>query len=275
MTQNIKQIYWVFIIILGLISISVAWYATSIYGVGVGTDGALQISTAENLTQGNGLQDYAGDPFVKWPSLYPFIIATLSWSTGVDALTIGWLLNIFSYGLVVWLGGVLFFQNFSNNLVWAFLGSLVVASSTSLLSIAVNLGTDVLFTALTLAYLLVAVRYLESAAWWRMAAMGLLACAASMVRIPGITLILTGALLILYAERQNIYVAARKALLFSVLTFPPVFVWAIGTFDFTHNSFFGIPLFKFTSPLANLKNALIKIAHWFVPYGVAQISLWF
>ena len=269
MSRHWKKIFWVYLFTLGLICISIGGFATSIYGAGVGTDGALQISTADSLLRGEGLRDYNATLFVRWPPLYPVTIAALSWSTGIDTLTVGWYLNLFSFGLVVWLGGALLLECFRDKPVWPFLGSLVIATSTSLLSISVNIGTDILFTALVLAFLLAASRYLVSKSVWSIAAMGLLASLTALMRIPGVTLIGTGAILILYSNRSAIGRGFLKALLFSIITVIPVIAWAFSTNDFNDDTFFGVYLFASTWPLTNLQDGLFKILHWFIPYNMA------
>ena len=264
-----KPIFWIYLTILGLVSILLAGYATSTYGAGVGTDGAIQMSTADNLLKGDGLVDFTGTPFVRWPPLYPILLAALSRLTGLDTFTIGWYLNVLLLGVIVWLGGALLYQCFNDEPLWAFLGSLVIASSVSLLSVVANIGTDPLFMALTISFLLVANVYLATGLRWSLFGMALLACLASLQRLPGVTLIATGAILILYTNRKSITRGILQSALFSVLTFLPLAGWSVLHNYVQNRTLAGVYLFVDTLPFFNLQNSLQKIVHWFVPYFVA------
>jgi hypothetical protein len=264
-----KRIFWIYLTILGLMSILLAGYATATYGAGVGTDGAIQMSTAGNLLQGKGLVDFTGSPFVRWPPLYPILLAALSRLTGLDTFMVGWYLNVLLLGLIVWLGGALLYQCFSDEPLWAFLGSLVIASSVSLLSVIANIGTDPLFTALMLLFLLMANRYLATGGGWSWVGMALLACLASLQRLPGVTLIATGAILIFYTNRKNITRGILQGALFSVLTFLPLAAWLVLYNYLQNRTLAGGYLFVNTVPFFNLQNSLQKIVHWFVPYFVS------
>jgi hypothetical protein len=263
-----KRIFWIYLALLGLLSVLLAGYTTSTYGSGVGTDGAIQMSTADNLLKGRGFIDYTGAPFVKWPPLYPVLLASLSRLTGLDTFAVGWYLNLLLMGVIVWLSGALLYDCFKGELIWAYLGSLVVASSVSILSVVANIGTDPLFIALTLACLLVADRYLVGGGQWSLIGMGLLACLASLQRLPGVTLIATGAILILYMHRHHIVRGILLALIFSVLAVLPLAAWMIVHNYIQNRTLAGVYIFARTVPLFNLQNSLDKIVHWFVPYAV-------
>ena len=246
-----------------------AGYATSTYGAGVGTDGAIQMSTADNLLKGEGLVDFTGTPFVRWPPLYPILLAALSRLTGLDTFRVGWYLNVLLMGVIVWLSGALLYQCLKDEPLWAFLGSLVIASSVSLLSVVANIGTDPLFAALMLSFLLVANRYLATGGRWNWFGMALLACLASLQRLPGVTLIATGAILIVYANRKSISRGILQGGLFAVLTFLPLAAWTVLHNYLQNNTLAGVAIFFDTDPFFNLQNSLEKFVHWFVPYFVS------
>jgi hypothetical protein len=264
-----KRIFWIYLAILGLVTILLAGYATSTYGAGVGTDGAIQMSTADNLLKGEGLVDFTGTPFVRWPPLYPILLAALSRLTGLDTFRVGWYLNVLLMGVIVWLSGALLYQCLKDEPLWAFLGSLVIATSVSLLSVVANIGTDPLFAALMLSFLLVANLYLATGGRWNWFGMALLACLASLQRLPGVTLIATGAILIVYANRKSISRGILQGGLFAVLTFLPLAAWTVLHNYLQNNTLAGVAIFFDTDPFFNLQNSLEKMVHWFVPYFVS------
>lgn len=255
---------------LGLAGILLIHYATANYGPGVGTDGALQLSTADNLLRGQGFVDYAGSPFVRWPPLYPLLLAFLSQLSGINTLEVGWILNMALYGGMIWLGGALLYACFPDEPIWAYAGSLVLATSVSLLELSANIGTDPLFGVLALAFLLVSARYLTSNSKLALLGMGLLACLAAFERLPGVILIALGALLILDRERSRPWRGIFTALAFSLLAGAPLAVW-LGYNELKNGTLFGIPLFANTYPWMNLNDSLEKIWRWFLPARLTQI----
>ena len=262
--------FWIFLTALGLACSGLVWYITAVYGPGVGTDGAIQVSTADHLLSGQGFVDYAGNPYVRWPPLYPIVLAALSMITGLDTLSLGWFLNIALFGVNVWLGSALLYTCFPDEPLWAIAGSMVMATSVSLLSLSANIGTDPLFITMVLCWLLVASRYLASHSRTAFLSMALLACLASLQRLPGITLIAAGTVLILYANREQIMRSVGIAMLFAVLTSLPLALWVVVHNNLQNNTLFGIPLFLMTQPLVNFRDSLGKILHWFVPYSASR-----
>ena len=263
-------IFWIYLTALGLGCCVLVWYVTAVYGPGVGTDGAIQVSTADHLLRGQGFVDYAGNPYVRWPPLYPIVLAALSMISGLDSLSIGWFLNIVLFGVNIFLGSALLYTCFQDEPLWAIAGSLVMATSVSLVSLSTNIGTDPLFITLVLCWLLVASRYLASRSRAAFLSTALLACLASLQRLPGVTLIAAGTVLILYADREQIMRAAGKALLFAALTSLPLVLWIVIHNNLQNNTLFGIPLFLMTQPLINFQDSLGKILHWFMPYSASR-----
>ena len=263
-----KRVYRYFLIFLSLISIYLAWLTTNLYGAGIGTDGAFQLSAANNLLAGNGLVIYTGEAFTKWPPLYPLLLSGMSALSGVDTFTLGWFLNIFTHGLIVWLSGILLLKAFSNEILWAYLGSLVVATSMSLLSITANIGTDTLFSALILIYLLIAINYLERPTIASLIGLAVLGCLATMQRLPGAALVGSTALFIIYTYRRKPITGILLAGLLSIAALIPLLWWVFIHNYVQNDTLFGIYLFKMTYPLVNLQNSLIKIVDWFIPYNL-------
>lgn len=262
--------FWIYLTLLGLAGILSVHFATANYGPGVGTDGALQLSTADNLLRGQGFVDYTGSPFVRWPPLYPLLLAFLSWLSGMNTLWVGWILNMALYGGMIWLGGVLVYACFPDEPFWAYAGSLILATSVSLLELSANIGTDPLFGVLVLAFLLVSARYLRCT-YPRLVllGMGLLASLAAFERLPGVTLIALGGLLILYRERGRPWRGIFSALAFGLLAGAPLAAW-LGYNELKNSTLFGIPLFANTYPWMNLNDSLEKIWRWFLPARLTQ-----
>ncbi len=260
-----KPVYWLCLCLLALAGVLLAWLATASYGAGVGADGAIQLATADHLIAGQGFFDYAGDPYLRWPPLYPILLALAGRLTGVSAFTLGWWLNVALMGVIIALGGVLLRAGFPERPAWSLAGAVVLLTSTSLLGVCANIGNDPLFTALALLFLLFAGRAVQANTRRGWLALGLLGSLASLQRLPGVTLIASGALLYVYAQRADWRKGLRGGFLFAAASALPLAAWLLGHNYRLYKSFFGFYAFQATYPLDNLKDAIEKMVHWFVP----------
>ena len=272
---NTPQAYWGYLFILGIVSIAVSWVTTSTYGAGVGTDGVIYLSTADSLLHGKGFTYFEETPLIRWPPLYPTTIALISRVSGADVFITGWYLNAILMGAIVWLGGALLYQCYRDELIWPYLGCLVIATSVSLLSLSATIGSDPLFIVLVLAFLLIANHYLATGSIWSLLGMTLSAGLASLQRLPGVVLIATGFFLIVFTLRQRLIRAVLTGFIFSIGALAPLLAWVIGHNYFLYQTFFGSSGDIRAEPWINLQNSLNKIFHWFFPYSVPTIFILF
>lgn len=265
---NTPQAYWGYLFILGIVSIAVSWVATSTYGAGVGTDGVIYLSTADSLLHGKGFTYFEEKPLTHWPPLYPTAIALISRLTAADVFITGWYLNAILMGVIVWLGGALIYQCCQAELIWPYLGSLVIATSVSLLSLSATIGSDPLFIALVLAFLLIANQFQVSSSNWSLLSMTLTAGLACLQRLPGVILIATGIILIVYALRKRVWRAVFTSLAFAAAAAAPLLAWVVGHNYYRYHTFLGSSLAIRAEPWLNLQESLEKISHWFFTYSI-------
>ena len=264
---ELPKVYWSFLAILSLIGMAIAWFASAKFGPGVGTDGVVYLSSAENLLNGKGLVDYAGLPLFRWPPLYPATLASLAWVGKTTTFKAGWFLNILLYSGMIWLGGLLLKKCFSDNVYWAYVGSLVIAASSSLLSLAVTINTDLLFIVLAWGFLLVAGYYYLAPTLWKLLTLAALANLAAMNRYTGATLAVTGFFLILWVYRKNLRTGLATGLIFLFLSLISLAGWIIGHNYLLHHQFVGVYDINRAYFFDNLTNSLEKVTHWFIPYS--------
>ncbi|HEX2991395.1 MAG TPA: hypothetical protein VHO49_12010, partial [Anaerolineales bacterium] len=136
---------------LALTGMLLVYLVTYRFGPGVSTDGARYLSTAQSLSEGRGFVDYLNAPLTQFPPLYSIIIAGIHILSGVDVFVAAKFLNILSFGLVIWLAGIFFHRIFPNQSLAAYIGSAIFATSLSLVIIASNVLSDLLFLAFVLA----------------------------------------------------------------------------------------------------------------------------
>jgi hypothetical protein len=245
------------------------------FGAGVSTDAAIQMSTAENLLHGKGFIDFANRPFVSWPPLYPLILAGASTFTAGDSMIAGGYLNVLLAGLVVWLGGALLYDVFSDDLFWASAGALVLAGSQSLIRIAANISTDPLFYVFTLAFLLAANRYLSAPTWKNLLAMAIFTALACLQRLPGVALLVTGILLVFRAQPGFRFRQLLPKLIGFSMSLMPLVVWVIGHNYLGSNSLVGNRNLSQTWPLFNLLFSIERIYDWFFPHRLLVLIPFF
>src|SRR5688572_5039848 len=92
---------------LGLIGVIVILICTP-YGVGIAnSDSVNYAKAAESLVRGQGYVGFDGAPFVRWPPLFPTLIA-IPVAFGARALDAMRLVNALAFGLTVFASGLLF-----------------------------------------------------------------------------------------------------------------------------------------------------------------------
>lgn len=247
---------------------SFAFIVTYRYGAGLATDGARYLSTAENLINGNGFFEYLGVPLTQFPPVYSIIIAVIGFVTRLDVFVIAQNLNIITFGLTIWLAGKFFRKLFPENVVYAYIGSAVFVTSLSLLRMASNILSDLMFLALTIVFLISVTNFIESPTRKNLFTLGLLCVISPLLRYAGLTYILTVSLIILIIQRKDLRKGVFQAGAFGFLTSLPTLLWV-----YIHNYLQTGILFGVRLPpnaLGNLETTIAKAIHWFVPYSIAD-----
>jgi len=259
----------IYLLLLALFGMIVVFLVTYRFGPGISTDGARYLSTAESLVEGRGFYDYLHIPLTQFPPLYSIIIAGISLIIGMDVFVAAQYLNILTFGMVIWLAGYFFYQLFPQQPLYAYFGSAIFATSLSLIIMASNILSDLLFLAITIGFLILGTKVLEIGNRKNLILMGLIAAISPFQRYAGLALIITGAFLILFLFRKNLSKAILYAALFGILTSLPILTWV-----FFHNYRPTGILFGDRMPpvyLGNLQVTIEKAEHWFVPATVTNI----
>jgi hypothetical protein len=264
-----RNTFTYYLLALSLVGMGFVFIVTYRFGPGLSTDGAKYLSTAENLINGRGFYDYLDLPLTQFPPLYPILIAGVSFITGADVFVVGQYLNILTFGLVIWLAGAFLRRIFPDELIYAYVGSAVFATSISLIRIASNILSDLLFLAITIVFLIAATHLLENLSKKNILLVGAIACISPFQRYAGLALILTGAVIIFILYRREILKAFLLAGTFGFLASLPIFLWVI-----LHNYLRTGILFGLRSPpsiLGNIETTLDKAIHWFLPYSLTDV----
>ncbi|HSJ89971.1 MAG TPA: hypothetical protein VK909_22355 [Anaerolineales bacterium] len=264
--QRFLAIYLLLVSVLGMTLVFLVTYK---FGPGISTDGARYLSTADSLIKGKGFYDYLNLPLTQFPPLYSILIAGTSLITGIDIFPASQYLNILTFGLVIWLAGYFFNRVFPNEILFAYIGSAIFATSLSLIIMASNVLSDLLFLAFTLAFLILATDVLETRTGKSIVLMGLVAAISPFQRYAGLALLFTGAFLIFFLSRKNFLRGVFYAGLFCMLTGLPILLWV-----FFHNYLRTGILFGVRLPpvyLGNFVVTLEKAEHWFLPATLTNL----
>lgn len=245
------------------------YWATATLGPGLGEDSAKYLSVAENLLAGRGFVYYNSYALAQWPPLFPMLLAGLHLISGVDVAQIGRVLNILAVSSLIFAGGLLLERAFRHRIILAVFGSILIAFSTPIISIASNISTDPLFIFLVILFLLVAAAYVRRESWPMLILLASLTIIASYFRYAGLALVLTGGAIVFFAKRKDFVKATLQAGAFVIVTGLPLFLWA-----WLHNYprvgvLFGghLP----AVPLSNVTITIDKIFGWFFPITILNI----
>ncbi|MGA7194721.1 MAG: hypothetical protein WBW94_13920 [Anaerolineales bacterium] len=245
------------------------YIATARIGPGVSTDGTIYLSVASNLLKGRGFIDLYGSALVQYPPLYPALIALVSWLTRADIFLAGRYINIATFGLIIFFSGILFRKTYPDRMLFAYIGSIFIATSLAVIDTSASILSDPLFMLFVVLFLLAARSFVDDQKSIHLFEMGLIACLASLDRYAGMSLILVGAIFLIYFYWKN-YVRGLVRFVLFCLSGLPIILWG-----FLHNYPLSGKPFGSNSNISitgNIYISIVKIFYWFFPYGIIKIA---
>jgi len=177
--------FTIYLFLLSVFGMVLVYLVTHRFGPGLSTDGSRYLSTAQNLIAGKGLYDYLNIPLTQFPPLYSILIAGISLVTRLDVFVAGQYLNILTFGLVIWLAGYFLFRVFPDGPLFYYFGSAIFTTSVSLIIMASNILSDLLFLAFTLAFLIAATDMLEKGTLGSIIYLGVIGSLSTFQRVSG------------------------------------------------------------------------------------------
>jgi hypothetical protein len=271
--KSINKRYFIFLTLLSLAGCAVVWLATSTYGAGLSSDAVRIISAGQNFIEGHGLVISTGDPLIFCPPYYSILLGLLSTLFKSDVFTIGMILNILVFGNIIFWSGILFTQVQPSRPLFAVAGSLIVASSPSLIRICANVAPDPLFILFVIWFLISATGYMRSPTHWSLAGLTLTALLCASQRYLGLAVVLSGAILILWQERKQLWRALRDTAIFSLISSAPTLGYVYFHNYLGYGTLTG-PRFS-PNPPGNILIALEKMTHWFIPGSITlRTGIW-
>jgi len=236
--------------------------ATGPHGTGTTSDTASYFAVAEHLLQGRGFTGYDGNPYSSWPPLFPMMLS-VGGLLGMEASAAARWINVLAFAitvgaLAVWLRD----RMHSGFLRWA--APCFFLFAYPLLRVSIHAWTEPLFVLFSSLFLLILARGPAERGRAAFAALVLLATLAWLDRYVGITLVGTGALILLLEGGGGFARRLGRAVLFGALASLLPLIWILRNMALT-----GAPAGE-RSPstfsfLTNLQSALKQMGWWIVP----------
>ena len=261
--------YKLSLVLLALIGVIFALLSTSRYGAGLSPDSVSYISTARNLIKGEGFITNYDEPIVHWPPLYPVLLALIGAIFGTDPLLPAHIVNALTFGLIVYLGGVLTFKHLPSFPALALVGTLAILFSTPLFAVSAMAWSEPLFILFVLLSLLFANLYLEKKDITSLILLSSSVALSTLTRYIGVVLILWGGFIIIVFYRDSIKNRIAHLSLFTFISVLPIGIWLIRNYAIS-NTLFGPRASSAYTLSQNLTLLFNSILYWYLPGIIAD-----
>jgi hypothetical protein len=215
----------VLVLVLSMVGVLMVLVATSRYGVGTSPDSVTYVSTARNLLAGRGYVTFDGSPLVVFPPLFPTLLAGIGLG-GIDPLEASRYVNAFCFGLVIFASGLWLLKHSRSEIV-ALIGSAAVLFSMPLLGVSVMAWSEPLFILFSLLFLLEIEEYLGNGRRLALVLSAIFAALATLERYIGVTVILTGLILLILQRRTALGRRFVNATTFGLIATLPIGLWVV------------------------------------------------
>ena len=185
------------LVLMALLGIANIYTHTSNYGPNITEDSVIYISVVKNLVTGDGFLTYNQDEYNLYPPGFPLLLGFLA-SLGADPVEAGRFVNIIGFGIVLCLTYRWLNCHITNTFL-VLISAIIIALSYPLNSVFSYLLSDSIFIVSVVASLISMSRFLKSPdpSWSTLAWSASFTALAATTRYIGVTVILTGIIVIL------------------------------------------------------------------------------
>ncbi|MDP6381144.1 MAG: glycosyltransferase family 39 protein, partial [Phycisphaerae bacterium] len=208
---------------LALLGTCIVLVLTASHGPRVSSDSANYIAAAQHMLAGHGYLRSDGTVCVNWPPLFPGILA-LSSLAGLDPVSAARYINAAVFGLIIAVSGLWLLNN-TRSRGLAIFGSACILFSMPLVRYSGMVLTEAIFALLVLAFLWSIGRWMAQPALKLLLLAAALAALACMTRYIGVTVILTGTILIVLNRRVGFGRRMASAAAFCGIAMLPLAGW--------------------------------------------------
>ena len=240
--------------------------ATSRYGVAIESDGVSYLAAAHSLVEHRDFRDFEG-PYVDWAPLFPCLIA-LGRLLGLHYPTSALAVNVLAFALMVYAVGI-YLLSHERSLFVAAIGMLAVTVAFPIQLVARYVLSEPVFLLLVALSLLALQRYLESGSRRPLLLAAVATSFACVQRYVGVTLIVTGLLLILTDSRRRCW---KAAIGFCAISGSLIAIWLVRNVLCT-STLMGSREPSHTSLLQNVAIAAQVLSSGFLPRVVPSLLI--
>ncbi len=205
------------------------------YGPGLTSDSALYVSAARNLLDGAGLVTFLGTPFREAGPLFPVTLAAAG-LFGADLVTAAGYLNAAAFGLTAYAVAAWVRSRVRFRLVAVWAGC-ACALSTSLAGVAAHVWPEIPFILFAVVSLSTLDRFLRTGRRPLLVLAAAAAAAAGLTHYAGVTLIGSGALLLLVRRTTVARSRLAAAAVWIGVSAAPIGAWLVGNLVVSGASF--------------------------------------
>jgi hypothetical protein len=246
-----------------LLAFPIVLVASCRFGIGLSPDSVGYLSVARNILHSGLVMDYTGTPFVGQPPLYPLLLAFLSRLSGFEVTVVIPWLNAVLFGAALYLFAVVIQQVVHEtrlHLPLVILGAL----ASPLVDTAIFAWSELLYINLMMLFLYLGIQLTARPRFSLLVGFILVAALATLTRYIGVTLIMSGALILLRFWKAAPVRRFTTVLLFIFASSLPVVLWWLRNYLLTH-TLMGPRASSMFSLLENGRFVLETVVGWFLP----------
>ena len=204
------------------------------YGMGITADEVMHLSTARNLLAGNGFVKWDGSPFVRFPPMFPMLLAFID-IFGPDPFDVAGYVNVTLFALTIFVSSLwLRYHLLAGSdptlrtqrtwlLIWA-VAALVLAPFTRLAS---STATEPLFILLVVSTLFTFDKFLDTGQRAFLLLAAIFTAMACLTRYIGVAIPATLLLFLLFRKGDTLLAKAKNTVIYSLIAVTPIVVWIL------------------------------------------------
>lgn len=245
-----------------IVGVMLVLVATSRYGAGTSPDSAAYVSTARSLLSSQRFVAYDGNPWVFSPPLFPTLLA-MGGLVGIDPLDAARFINAISFGLIILAADIWLLKHIKSTAVML-MSSIAIVFSIPLMRVSVFAWSEPVFILLTILFVLEIEEFQNSGKYSSLVLSAAFASLATLERYIGVTVILTGLILLILQQRAFLIRRFANVIIFGVIPALPISVW-VARNVLVSSTLTGA---RWPSPYTlteHIYNALDAVTSWFLP----------